>query len=106
MEMLRRKFAHTPRPLKKRSSITEAERAQGPNFPKLLYDKMYKQADIPFHPLSGIKQPPPAYKEPINKVPDVTTVDEAPPADNISFESNVTPTQYLKQLNQNQRYIL
>nr|CAB3265090.1 apoptosis-stimulating of p53 protein 1-like [Phallusia mammillata] len=68
IEALRRKFAHAPRPLKKRSSITEPERPQGPNIPKLLYDQIYKKADTPFYrpqvEQSHRSTPPPPYAEP------------------------------------------
>ena len=65
-ESLRRKFANAPRPLKKRSSITEPERPQGPVISKLLYDQLYKRADTPFcHlPSEHRSTPPPAYIEP------------------------------------------
>ncbi|XP_023686839.1 apoptosis-stimulating of p53 protein 2-like isoform X1 [Paramormyrops kingsleyae] len=39
LEALRRKLYHAPRPLKKRSSITEPEGPSGPNIQKLLYQK-------------------------------------------------------------------
>ncbi|XP_061468236.1 apoptosis-stimulating of p53 protein 1 isoform X1 [Rhineura floridana] len=39
LEALRRKFANAPRPLKKRSSITEPEGPNGPNIQKLLYQR-------------------------------------------------------------------
>ncbi|XP_061087199.1 apoptosis-stimulating of p53 protein 2-like isoform X2 [Conger conger] len=39
LEALRRKLYHAPRPLKKRSSITEPEGPAGPNIQKLLYQK-------------------------------------------------------------------
>jgi len=65
-EALRRKLAHAPRPLKKRSSITEPERPQGPVISKLLYDQLYKKADTPFYRQSSDYRstPPPAYIEP------------------------------------------
>jgi len=79
IEALRRKFAHAPRPLKKRSSITEAERPQGPNIPKLLYDQIYKKADTPFYrpQLKGSHRstPPPTYEE-SNKI---DAIQEHPP---------------------------
>uniref|UniRef100_A0A8C2ZCG8 SH3 domain-containing protein n=1 Tax=Cyclopterus lumpus TaxID=8103 RepID=A0A8C2ZCG8_CYCLU len=37
LEVLRRRLSNAPRPLKKRSSITEPEGPQGPNIQKLLY---------------------------------------------------------------------
>lgn len=39
LEALRRRLHHAPRPLKKRSSITEPEGPSGPNIQKLLYQK-------------------------------------------------------------------
>uniref|UniRef100_A0A3Q3MLD1 Apoptosis-stimulating of p53 protein 2-like n=1 Tax=Mastacembelus armatus TaxID=205130 RepID=A0A3Q3MLD1_9TELE len=39
LEALRRRLHHAPRPLKKRSSITEPEGPGGPNIQKLLYQK-------------------------------------------------------------------
>lgn len=39
LEALRRRMHHAPRPLKKRSSITEPEGPAGPNIQKLLYQK-------------------------------------------------------------------
>ncbi|KAK3542520.1 hypothetical protein QTP86_027700, partial [Hemibagrus guttatus] len=39
LESLRRKLANAPRPLKKRSSITEPEGPSGPNIQKLLYQR-------------------------------------------------------------------
>ncbi|XP_007886445.1 protein phosphatase 1, regulatory subunit 13Bb isoform X3 [Callorhinchus milii] len=39
LEALRKKLAHAPRPLKKRSSITEPEGPSGPNIQKLLYQR-------------------------------------------------------------------
>ncbi|KAM9365597.1 apoptosis-stimulating of p53 protein 2a isoform 2-T2 [Pholidichthys leucotaenia] len=39
LEALRKKLYNAPRPLKKRSSITEPEGPQGPNIQKLLYQK-------------------------------------------------------------------
>ncbi|XP_056623558.1 protein phosphatase 1, regulatory subunit 13Ba isoform X2 [Triplophysa dalaica] len=39
LEVLRRKLSNAPRPLKKRSSITEPEAPSGPNIQKLLYQR-------------------------------------------------------------------
>ena len=107
IEALRRKFAHAPRPLKKRSSITEPERPQGPMIPKLLYDQLYKKADTPFYrtPSELRSTPPPAYidppKPPAPPLPQkpskVEKEDSSEPSDAISYESNVTPTEFLKQ---------
>lgn len=40
LEILRRRLSNAPRPLKKRSSITEPEGPQGPNIQKLLYQRL------------------------------------------------------------------
>lgn len=40
LEVLRRRLSNAPRPLKKRSSITEPEGPQGPNIQKLLYQRL------------------------------------------------------------------
>lgn len=39
LDVLRRRLSNAPRPLKKRSSITEPEGPQGPNIQKLLYQR-------------------------------------------------------------------
>ena len=39
LEVLRRRLSNAPRPLKKRSSITEPEGPQGPHIQKLLYQR-------------------------------------------------------------------
>ncbi|XP_076848530.1 apoptosis-stimulating of p53 protein 1-like isoform X2 [Brachyhypopomus gauderio] len=49
LEALRRKLANAPRPLKKRSSITEPEGPSGPNIQKLLYQR--------FNVLAGSMEP-------------------------------------------------
>ncbi|XP_069494283.1 apoptosis-stimulating of p53 protein 1 isoform X2 [Ambystoma mexicanum] len=51
LEALRRKLANAPRPLKKRSSITEPEGPSGPNIQKLLYQRFNTLA-------GGIEAPP------------------------------------------------
>lgn len=51
LEALRRKLANAPRPLKKRSSITEPEGPSGPNIQKLLYQRFNTLA-------GGIETPP------------------------------------------------
>lgn len=97
VEAIRRKFAHAPRPLKKRNSITDAERQQGPNIPKSLYEHIYKQADTPFYrpsgdespaiPIARHNEPPPAYAPPAE--PPKTKPPSAPvPAEELSSESN------------------
>ncbi|CAK8687916.1 unnamed protein product [Clavelina lepadiformis] len=110
IEALRRKFAHAPRPLKKRGSFTEPERPTGPSIPKLFYDQIYKKADTPFY-RPGFDQahrstPPPAYVEPKApppvisqkpKRPEQKSESEEAPSDAVSYESNITPTEFLRQ---------
>ncbi|XP_018412159.1 PREDICTED: apoptosis-stimulating of p53 protein 1 isoform X2 [Nanorana parkeri] len=55
LEALRRKLANAPRPLKKRSSITEPEGPSGPNIQKLLYQR--------FNTLAGGMEVPPFYQQ-------------------------------------------
>ncbi|XP_006898101.1 PREDICTED: apoptosis-stimulating of p53 protein 2-like [Elephantulus edwardii] len=54
LEALRKKLSNAPRPLKKRSSITEPEGPSGPNIQKLLYQRTTIAAmetiSIPAHP--------------------------------------------------------
>ncbi|XP_074069314.1 apoptosis-stimulating of p53 protein 1 isoform X4 [Macrotis lagotis] len=54
LEALRRKLANAPRPLKKRSSITEPEGPSGPNIQKLLYQR--------FNTLAGGMESAPFYQ--------------------------------------------
>uniref|UniRef100_A0A7N8WTI8 Protein phosphatase 1, regulatory subunit 13Bb n=1 Tax=Mastacembelus armatus TaxID=205130 RepID=A0A7N8WTI8_9TELE len=54
LEVLRKKLANAPRPLKKRSSITEPEGPSGPNIQKLLYQRFNTLA-------GGIEATPPGY---------------------------------------------
>nr|XP_033808129.1 apoptosis-stimulating of p53 protein 1 isoform X2 [Geotrypetes seraphini] len=54
LEILRRKLANAPRPLKKRNSITEPEGPSGPNIQKLLYQR--------FNTLAGGIETPPFYQ--------------------------------------------
>ncbi|KAM9091596.1 apoptosis-stimulating of p53 protein 1 isoform 6-T7 [Megaptera novaeangliae] len=54
LEALRRKLANAPRPLKKRSSITEPEGPGGPNIQKLLYQR--------FNTLAGGMEGTPFYQ--------------------------------------------
>uniref|UniRef100_A0A4W4FT65 Protein phosphatase 1, regulatory subunit 13Ba n=1 Tax=Electrophorus electricus TaxID=8005 RepID=A0A4W4FT65_ELEEL len=69
LEVLRRKLANAPRPLKKRSSITEPEGPSGPNIQKLLYQRFntlaggmesgvagmpFYQPDVPLGYVSGL----------------------------------------------------
>ncbi|XP_040266806.1 apoptosis-stimulating of p53 protein 1 isoform X3 [Bufo bufo] len=55
LEALRRKLANAPRPLKKRSSITEPEGPSGPNIQKLLYQR--------FNTLAGGMEVAPFYQQ-------------------------------------------
>ncbi|XP_053553366.1 apoptosis-stimulating of p53 protein 1 isoform X2 [Bombina bombina] len=55
LEALRRKLANAPRPLKKRSSITEPEGPSGPNIQKLLYQR--------FNTLAGGIEATPFYQQ-------------------------------------------
>ncbi|KAI4903196.1 hypothetical protein NFI96_031820 [Prochilodus magdalenae] len=55
LEVLRRKLANAPRPLKKRSSITEPEGPSGPNIQKLLYQRFNTLAG---GMESGVSAPP------------------------------------------------
>ncbi|XP_013362512.1 PREDICTED: apoptosis-stimulating of p53 protein 2 isoform X1 [Chinchilla lanigera] len=54
LEALRKKLSNAPRPLKKRSSITEPEGPNGPNIQKLLYQRTTLAAmetiSVPTHP--------------------------------------------------------
>ena len=100
---LRKKYSKAPRPLKKRSSITEVERPQGPNIPKNLYDKIYKQADTPYYRTlneTSMSKPPPAYKEPVSNVMKPVPEEQLKKNDNpaISYESNVSPRDFVKQI--------
>ncbi|KAK2817572.1 hypothetical protein Q5P01_025763 [Channa striata] len=63
LEALRRRLHHAPRPLKKRSSITEPEGPGGPNIQKLLYQKTTLAAmeTIPMETVS----PAGTYVEPV-----------------------------------------
>ena len=106
IEALRRKFAHAPRPLKKRSSFSEPEHPQGPVIPKSIYDQLYKKADTPFYrPKSESdlrSTPPPAYadNEKQASVPNLAAAKNSvmrAAEDLVSYERNVTPTQFMKQ---------
>ncbi|XP_059186752.1 apoptosis-stimulating of p53 protein 2-like [Centropristis striata] len=58
LEALRRRLHHAPRPLKKRSSITEPEGPAGPNIQKLLYQKTTLAAMETLAPAGTYVQPP------------------------------------------------
>ena len=106
IEALRRKFARAPRPLKKRSSITEVERPQGPVISKLVYDQLYKKADTPFYrlPSEHRSTPPPAYIKPLKAEDEVSSkIEETIP---VSSESQVAvdekePQQFLPDVDDN-----
>uniref|UniRef100_A0A669CU12 Tumor protein p53 binding protein, 2a n=1 Tax=Oreochromis niloticus TaxID=8128 RepID=A0A669CU12_ORENI len=65
LEALRKKLYNAPRPLKKRSSITEPEGPAGPNIQKLLYQKTTLAAMETTEPsqTTGINTPLPAFTE-------------------------------------------
>ncbi|XP_056342775.1 apoptosis-stimulating of p53 protein 2 isoform X2 [Oenanthe melanoleuca] len=61
LEALRKKLSNAPRPLKKRSSITEPEGPNGPNIQKLLYQRTTLAAmetiSAPLHPSKQMASP-------------------------------------------------
>uniref|UniRef100_A0A8C2FPD2 Tumor protein p53 binding protein, 2a n=1 Tax=Cyprinus carpio TaxID=7962 RepID=A0A8C2FPD2_CYPCA len=101
LEALRKKLYNAPRPLKKRSSITEPEGPGGPNIQKLLYQKTTLAAmetavsppgeeETPADPhradeasLEGPEQPDPE--------PAVSTPDSPPPPPPDSFSEDFPP---------------
>uniref|UniRef100_A0A8C0QRT6 Protein phosphatase 1 regulatory subunit 13B n=1 Tax=Chelonoidis abingdonii TaxID=106734 RepID=A0A8C0QRT6_CHEAB len=98
LEALRRKLANAPRPLKKRSSITEPEGPSGPNIQKLLYQRFNTLAggieSAPFYQPSnpqdfignladvdnGNTSTNGNIEEPISVQPTVAVPDEPPPS--------------------------
>lgn len=112
MEALRRKFAHAPRPLKKRSSFTEADRLKNPIVPKVPYDKLYKKADKAFYrsplELNQRSTPPPPYEDsnqittsPLNSNQfENQSASFDLPNNTVSHEKNITPKEFMKQQNQ------
>ncbi|XP_075782593.1 apoptosis-stimulating of p53 protein 1 isoform X8 [Pelodiscus sinensis] len=98
LEALRRKLANAPRPLKKRSSITEPEGPSGPNIQKLLYQRFNTLAggieSAPFYQPSnpqelignladvdnGNTSTNGNIEEPISVQPIVAVPDEPPPS--------------------------
>ncbi|NXY86979.1 ASPP2 protein, partial [Alcedo cyanopectus] len=92
LEALRKKLSNAPRPLKKRSSITEPEGPNGPNIQKLLYQRTTLAAmetiSAPSHPSkqpaseSPVEIPNPylsveSEKEPAAAVPEPAIAEEA-----------------------------
>ncbi|POI31098.1 hypothetical protein CIB84_005151 [Bambusicola thoracicus] len=96
LEALRKKLSNAPRPLKKRSSITEPEGPNGPNIQKLLYQRTTLAAmetiSAPSHPSkqtasavspeSPVEIPNPyasseSEKETVSSMPEPTIVEEA-----------------------------
>ncbi|NXJ16069.1 ASPP2 protein, partial [Odontophorus gujanensis] len=96
LEALRKKLSNAPRPLKKRSSITEPEGPNGPNIQKLLYQRTTLAAmetiSAPSHPSkqtasavspeSPVEIPNPyasaeSEKETVSSVPEPTIAEEA-----------------------------
>ncbi|CAG5928069.1 unnamed protein product [Menidia menidia] len=63
LEVLRKKLANAPRPLKKRSSITEPEGPSGPNIQKLLYQRFNTLAGDNGNLLSETPLAPPPGEE-------------------------------------------
>uniref|UniRef100_G3SPH5 Tumor protein p53 binding protein 2 n=1 Tax=Loxodonta africana TaxID=9785 RepID=G3SPH5_LOXAF len=107
LEALRKKLSNAPRPLKKRSSITEPEGPNGPNIQKLLYQRTTIAAmetisvpSYPPKPASGtassespVEIPNPYLnveqeKEVVSLVPETASPEEAGSA---STENNDTP---------------
>uniref|UniRef100_A0A8B9CEX9 Tumor protein p53 binding protein 2 n=1 Tax=Anser brachyrhynchus TaxID=132585 RepID=A0A8B9CEX9_9AVES len=96
LEALRKKLSNAPRPLKKRSSITEPEGPNGPNIQKLLYQRTTlaametisapshpsKQMSSAVSPESPVEIPNPyasaeSEKETVSSMPEPTIAEEA-----------------------------
>uniref|UniRef100_A0A7N6F886 SH3 domain-containing protein n=1 Tax=Anabas testudineus TaxID=64144 RepID=A0A7N6F886_ANATE len=97
LEALRRRLHHAPRPLKKRSSITEPEGPAGPNIQKLLYQKTTLAAmeTIPMEtvglagtPDEGLTPPPLPPRSPI---PDPASCPSLPPPLEDKEEEEICP---------------
>uniref|UniRef100_A0A673BY95 Protein phosphatase 1, regulatory subunit 13Ba n=1 Tax=Sphaeramia orbicularis TaxID=375764 RepID=A0A673BY95_9TELE len=111
LEVLRRRLSNAPRPLKKRSSITEPEGPQGPNIQKLLYQRFNtlaggmeggsgKNMAKPVFPITindsrrlsppsvAIETPNETMGEVINKVSPVTKPNSSPPPDRPEDQNN------------------
>ncbi|KAM7164891.1 apoptosis-stimulating of p53 protein 1 isoform 4-T4 [Macrochelys suwanniensis] len=88
LEALRRKLANAPRPLKKRSSITEPEGPSGPNIQKLLYQR--------FNTLAGGIETAPFYQpsNPQDFIGNLADVDNGNTSTNGNIEEpiSVQPT--------------
>ncbi|XP_067411087.1 apoptosis-stimulating of p53 protein 1 isoform X6 [Emydura macquarii macquarii] len=91
LEALRRKLANAPRPLKKRSSITEPEGPSGPNIQKLLYQR--------FNTLAGGIESAPFYQpsNPPDFIGTLADVDNGNTSTNGNIEEpvSVQPTDVL-----------
>uniref|UniRef100_A0A671VAD1 Tumor protein p53 binding protein, 2b n=1 Tax=Sparus aurata TaxID=8175 RepID=A0A671VAD1_SPAAU len=70
LEALRRRLHHAPRPLKKRSSITEPEGPAGPNIQKLLYQKTTLAAMETIPMESAGPAGTPGYHQPLAESPE------------------------------------
>ncbi|XP_041034606.1 apoptosis-stimulating of p53 protein 2-like [Carcharodon carcharias] len=86
LEALRKKLSNAPRPLKKRSSITEPEGPNGPNIQKLLYQRttlaaMETASPMPFY------QP----KQPALSSAEENTIDESTDL-SVKLEEDMTAT--------------
>ncbi|XP_065816136.1 apoptosis-stimulating of p53 protein 2-like [Labrus bergylta] len=94
LEALRRRLHHAPRPLKKRSSITEPEGPGGPNIQKLLYQKTTLAAmeTIPMETVGPVGETQPGVQEEwmgdVDVMPEVDNFNQ--PLDS-SPEDNLTP---------------
>ncbi|KAK2865708.1 hypothetical protein Q7C36_001764 [Tachysurus vachellii] len=90
LEALRKKLCNAPRPLKKRSSITEPEGPAGPNIQKLLYQKTTLAAmETTVSPPSSAeeeKQVPVSTKEAEHTSPEQSLVDPLPPIDVLKID--------------------
>lgn len=87
LEALRKKLCNAPRPLKKRSSITEPEGPAGPNIQKLLYQKTTLAA------METTVNPPRPAEE--NTPPDPVNTEESEPPEE-PLADPLPPTNVLK----------
>lgn len=92
LEALRKKLCNAPRPLKKRSSITEPEGPAGPNIQKLLYQKTTLAAMettvIPTRPSEEEKPPaePVSIEQAESESPEQPPADPLPPLDVLKID--------------------